>query len=115
MWNRNPIKIEFIKQNRTRIPGIKENTTRWGGECALCNQIFPQAQLEVDHLSGNVSLASVSDIEGFVMHLARPTHLQFVCKGCHKIKSYAERYSLSFEEARIKKQAIAQKKTKKKT
>lgn len=112
IWNKHPLKLEFIKQNRTRIPGIKEGTTRWGGSCNLCSEIFPQSQLEVDHVVGNISLRSWDDLVQFVTHMAAPQDLQLVCKKCHKIKSYAERYELSFDRARERKEVIAQKKRK---
>lgn len=107
VWSNHPLKIEFIKTNRERVPGKKEGTTRWGGRCNLCRGLFGQSELQVDHIEGNVSLRSWLDVLEFVQHMAAPGELQLVCKNCHKIKSYAEKTGITFEQARIEKEVIA--------
>lgn len=106
VWEKNPIKLETIKQKRVRIPGKKEGTTRYGCECVLCGGSFPQSQIQVDHLEGNIPLRKWDDVMRFVAHMAVPEELQVVCKGCHKIKSHAEKKGISFEDAKIEKKVI---------
>ena len=61
----------------------------------------------MDHIEGNAPLTSIDDIVGFVMHLIPPKgSLQLVSKEAHKIKSYAERMGITYEQATIEKQAI---------
>jgi hypothetical protein len=107
VWNKHPLKLEFIKEHRERIPGKKEGTTRWGGRCNLCRGLFGQNELQVDHVEGNVSLRSWLDVLEFVQHMASPGELQPVCKACHKAKNLADRNGTSFEEALIEKETIA--------
>lgn len=111
LWNRSPIKISFINKHRKRIPNpnpkgkVKEV---WGATCAICKQDFPINFVDVDHCKGNHSLLELSDIQTFIENivLVAEDDLQFCCKNCHKIKTQSERKGISFEEARIEKEAI---------
>lgn len=119
IWNRHPVKLEYIKANRERIPNPKpENALRypevWGGRCALCGELHGEKNLEVDHRTGNHSLRSMDDLRAFVEGMACITKddLQLVCRECHKIKTYAEKEGITFEEAKATKVAIELCKTK---
>ena len=111
LWAKNPVKLEFIKQNRIKIPNpnprgkVKEV---WGGVCALTGNIFPIGDMEVDHKEGNHSLKTLDDLVPFVKGIVMITldDLQLVSKEAHKIKSYAEKQGISFEEAKIEKEVI---------
>ena len=111
LWSKNPVKLEFIKQNRVKIPNpnpkgkVKEV---WGGVCALTGKTYPIGDMEVDHKEGNHSLKTLDDLVPFVKGIVMITldDLQLVSKEAHKIKSYAEKQGISFEEAKIEKTAI---------
>ena len=111
IWSKHPVKLEFIKQNRVKIPNPKPNARVkevWGGKCALTGEYFVLNELECDHKEGNVSLKSVDDIQTFVEGILIVTleDLQLVSKEAHKIKSYAEKQGISFDEAKAEKTAI---------
>lgn len=111
LWNRHPVKLEFIKQNRIKIPNPNPKgkvDKVWGGVCALTGETHVIANLEVDHQKGNHSLQTLKDIEQFISGIVNITleDLQFVSKEAHKIKSYAEKQCISFEEAKAEKTAI---------
>lgn len=111
LWSKNPVKLEFIKQNRIKIPNpnskgkVKEV---WGGVCALTGETHVIGDMEVDHISGNHSLKTLDDLVPFVKGIVMVTleDLQLVSKEAHKIKSYAEKQGISFEEAKIEKEVI---------
>jgi len=111
LWSKNPVKLEFIKQNRIKIPNpnpkgkVKEV---WGGVCALTGKTHVIGDMEVDHISGNHSLKTLDDLVPFVKGIVMVTleDLQLVSKEAHKIKSYAEKQGISFEEAKIEKEVI---------
>ena len=111
LWSKNPVKLEFIKQNRFKIPNpnpkgkVKEV---WGGVCALTGNTYPIGDMEVDHKEGNHSLKTLDDLVPFVKGIVMITldDLQLVSKEAHKIKSYAEKQGISFEEAKAEKTAI---------
>ena len=111
LWAKNPVKLEFIKQNRIKIPNpnpkgkVKEV---WGGVCALTGNTYVIGDMEVDHISGNHSLKTIDDLVPFVKGIVMVTleDLQLVSKEAHKIKSYAEKQGISFEEAKVEKEVI---------
>lgn len=111
LWNRSPIKLEFMKANRIKIPNPNPKgrvPTVWGAKCALTGVLLPLSEMEVDHITGGHSLKTVEDIQAFVkgIVLISMDDLQFVSKEAHKAKSYAERMGISFEEAVIAKEVI---------
>ena len=111
LWNRHPVKLEFIKNNRMRIPNPNPRgkvAEVWGGVCALTGETHVIANLEVDHKTGNHSLRCIDDVNSFVAGIVLITEsdLQFVSKEAHKIKSYSEKQGISFEEAKIEKEVI---------
>ena len=111
LWSKNPVKLEFIKQNRIKIPNpnpkakVKEV---WGGVCALTGETHVIADMEIDHISGNHSLKTLDDLVPFIKGIVMITldDLQLVSKEAHKIKSYAEKQGISFDEAKAEKTAI---------
>ena len=111
LWAKNPVKLEFIKQNRIKIanpnPSGKVKEV-WGGVCTLTGETHVIGDMEVDHISGNHSLKTLDDLVPFVKGIVMVTleDLQLVSKEAHKIKSYAEKQGISFEEAKAEKTAI---------
>jgi 5-methylcytosine-specific restriction endonuclease McrA len=112
LWNRHPVKLEFIKKNRIQIknPNPRGNKPLvWGGVCSQCNNHFVQKDLEVDHREGGHSLKTINDVQSFIENIVFVTEddLQLVCKPCHKIRSQMDRKNISFAAAAAEKYAIA--------
>lgn len=111
LWNRSPIKLDFIKENREKIPNPNPNGRLdevWGGRCGMCRELFVVSRLQVDHKQGNIPLKDIDDIQGFVegIVMVSSDDLQFLCKECHDIKSYSEKHGMTLLEAAANKQAI---------
>lgn len=114
LWNKSPIKLEFLKANRKRVKNpVAKNAVRfpevWGGTCYQCNKDFALKDIEVDHLTGEYSLRKLEDLQSFVEGIVcvSAKDLGLICKPCHKSKTYAERTGMTFEDATIEKEAIA--------
>jgi 5-methylcytosine-specific restriction endonuclease McrA len=61
-------------------------------QCAVCENMFRDKDIEVDHKVQAGSLKAAEDLAGFVTRLfCHEDHLQVVCKPCHKIKTAEER------------------------
>ena len=111
-WMKHPVKLEFIKNNRQRIPNPNPKGKAaevWGGECNVCKNLFVQSQLIVDHIREfSATLKDVKDIQSFVelISLVTEDDLQLVCKDCHDTISYSQKHNCSFEEARVRKKHI---------
>lgn len=114
VWNTYPIKIEVIKESSVPKPDGYNGKAKKFAKCSLTGKVIPKSQCQVDHIVGNASLQSWNDLLPFVKHLcATKDNLQIVSKEAHKIKSYAERHKISFEDACDIKEAIAIMKSKK--
>ena len=111
-WMKHPVKLEFIKNNRERIPNPNPRgkaSEVWGGRCNVCKKLFVQSQLSVDHVREySATLKDDSDIQNFVelISLVTEDDLQLVCKDCHDTISYSQKHGCSLEEAKVRKKHI---------
>lgn len=113
LWKKHPVKLEFLKKHTVMIENTNPRSKKRfplvkGARCVLCGELHGQADIEVDHKSGNHALRSMDDLRAFIeaMIMVNFDSLQLVCKGCHRIKTYAEKQGISFEDARAEKHAI---------
>ena len=116
VWMKNPVKIDKLKASRYKAPLGKDGKEVWAMRCEMCEKEHRQSACQVDHKCGNMSLKCREDILPFVEHLAFITleDLQILCKQCHDVKTYSERYGVTMEQARKRKEEIACKKKRKK-
>lgn len=108
IWARYPIKLEFKKNNAYLPPEGYTGRAKRMGTCALCGEKnIPISQLEVDHIEMTGGFdCEESAMEWLWKLLCDEDNMQLVHKGCHKIKSYAERHGITFQDACIEKEAI---------
>lgn len=113
LWEKYPIKIQFKNEQCESPPEGYKGKARSGAECVLTGEWTGKSRLQVDHVVGNVPLSEWEHFVPFVLHLlCTKDNMQLVEKEAHKIKSYAERMGITFEEAIVEKQVIAFKKLK---
>ena len=114
-WSRHPIKNAYKLGRRTRAEVGKKTDKKtgkpqlvWALPCDQCGHVFPQSEVEVDHIIRAGSFKSWADCERWLMALMQIcfADLQLLCKPCHKIKSYAETHNMSFQHAEAEKAAI---------
>lgn len=100
-WMRHPVKLEFIKKKRKRVLNPKTGNMVWGGTCNVCKKEMLARDLQVDHIVPAGSLKANEDIQGFVERLlfVGEEDLQYVCKRCHRVITYSDRYNVSIDEA----------------
>lgn len=111
-WMKNPAKLEYIKKHRVRIPNPSPKGRAkevWGMQCEICKKYYKQADVQIDHINPAGRLNGREDIKGFVERLlfVDDSSIRALCKKCHSAISYSERKGISFEEAKIEKEAIA--------
>jgi hypothetical protein len=107
IWQYHPVKLKYKKSCVQSPPPEYAGRAKGLIKCALTGEWIGQSMAEVDHVVGNASLKGVDDLLPYLLHLAMPQELQCVSKEAHKVKSYAERMGIGFEDALIEKQAIA--------
>lgn len=113
LWSKNPVKLEFEKEVKLKIPNDNPKSfARFpfvsGYQCEICKGLFKANEVQCDHKSGEHSLRSYADIQTFVEGIVfvRKEDLQMLCKPCHNDKTYAERHGVSLKDARIIGKAI---------
>lgn len=118
-WQKYPIKANFKNSVCRKITPIEKDSgryhgsTKYLGQCAYCGEWFPKSKLQVDHIKDSESgCKDYESAQQFMWHcLAAPSeNLCLACVPCHKIKTYAERQGISFEQAAYAKYMIAVKK-----
>ena len=124
MWGDSVFKTEFLKRNsvlieNTNTRSMKRYPMVRKYRCAICGELFGSTEIELDHLESENTLTSYEHINDFMTNivLTSPDKLQVLCKdkkskklgvisfGCHQLKTYSERYNVTFEEARAEKEA----------
>ena len=107
-WEANPIKINFKHANCSAPPEGYKGKCKSGAHCSLSGVWECKSKLEVDHKDGNVPLTSWKHVLPFIQHMF-PLYeeLSLVTKEAHRVKSYAEKHDLTYEEAKLVKEAIA--------
>lgn len=107
IWEKYPLKIKFKESLCEKPPEDYKGRAKSGSRCSLTGEWTPKSYLEVDHIVGNASCRGWDDVLLFIKHLCTlPENMQLVSKDAHKIKSYADKHNISFEEAYIIKMAI---------
>lgn len=116
LWSKSPMKLRFKSSTSSPPPEDYTGRGRKGHYCALTGEWVAVSKSEVDHIEGNVSLSCEEDIIPFIVHLlaSGEDQLQVVDKEAHKIKSYAERMGITFEQATVEKRIIEMMKDKNK-
>lgn len=90
-YNRWPPKWEVLRESR-RASKSKDKRLKWEYKCNDCKKWHKQKDVSVDHIIPAGALSKPEDIAGFVERLfVGVDGLQVLCKGCHNIKTQAER------------------------
>ena len=106
-WMQSPIRL--LKLELARIPDFDVSTrTKWLCECEKCLGKFKMNEVETDHINGEHQLKTLSHAECFTRSIldVNLDDLQVFCKPCHEIKTYSERYNMTFEQAKLEKKVI---------
>jgi hypothetical protein len=111
LWSRHPVKTELKKQNRKKKKNDKGRLV-WHNQCNRCSGWFVTKDVQVDHLKPNPPFTELTDIGDYAINLLDVAidDVQLLCKECHSLKTYAERYGVSMEEAKKRKAEIKRKK-----
>ena len=108
IWNKSPAKIEYKKTKIYKKINPTSGKLAQFIDCELCGEPCRANVVQVDHVEpcGSLTMHNWTEFL-YKLLLMNGDQLQCACKPCHKIKSFAETYGLTFEQARIKKQIIA--------
>ena len=105
---RYPVRYDVLKESRIPYAG-EDKRVKWQYVCSLCQGKILQKDVDIDHHPIECgSLQKLEDLPRFVDNLfCNSSNLRIVCRGCHKIHTYASKENVGFEEAIRMKEAIA--------
>lgn len=107
IWSRYPGKLAWKKSVLVDPPSTYLGRAKKLGQCHYCNEFFSASSTEVDHVEQAGSCNSWDTAAEFLHALLDcDSNWVLACKPCHKIKSYAERQGIPFEEAMTAKRVI---------
>ena len=132
MWGGSKFKLDKLKESSQLVVNTNPRSMKKYPEvtkytCAICGEMFGSNDVELDHINDENPLTKIEQSEDFLKSIFFTSFndLQVLCKdrkktikgkkvitdfGCHPIKTYASRYNVSFEQARIEKEFIQIKK-----
>lgn len=107
IWSRYPAKLAWKSEQMQLPPKGYTGRAKKMGTCHYCKNLFAASSLEVDHVD-QAGTCNSWDTAAEFLHALLDTNGNWVlaCIPCHKIKSYAERAGVNFEEAIIQKRVI---------
>lgn len=114
VWAKHPSKLTLVQNRRVALrvgakKGDKSVKPIFHVACFHCNQYFKLKDIEVNHKNTVGGLSNLKDLHRFVdnLLLVQPEDLELLCKDCHGIITYMERYGVSRRDAIIEKKVIA--------
>lgn len=106
LWNKHPLKLSYKRSQRFKVPlgrVTKANPKGlvWACKCAVCEEVYREPEIEVDHILPAGGLSSVEDIKAFVIRLSFIDYsvLRLLCLTCHAIVTHQQRTGMNWDEA----------------
>ena len=120
-WLRAPTKLSLLMKSAVHVSDVPAQlrpkrltaNSKWLYKCELEGTYHIASDIEVDHKVGEHSLKSYEDMVSFTKGILDVSwdDLSVVSKEAHAIKTYSERYGVTYEEAKALKPVIAVTKT----
>lgn len=106
IWSRSPVKIAYKQSRRYKAPVGLKGKEVWVSDCEMCGK--QSRDCEVDHLHGGFGFTDWQSFTEWARMILWVSFddIQELCPECHSVISYQQKSGLSFEDAKIEKQAI---------
>ena len=108
-WARHPTKMLFTQQARTRAPIGLNGRRVFAIQCEHCKKYFREKDVQVNHKVNCIKNGiSWEEIEGIIRRMfdVQFKDLEHLCKDCHDLVTYIERYGGDIANAKIMKKVI---------
>lgn len=116
-WMRSPTKLSLLMKNAVHVEDVPEHlrppkltkNTKWLYKCDIENTYHILSDVEVDHIKGEHSLKEYDDMVRFTKSILDVgwSELRVLSKEAHAVVTYAERYNMTYEDAKKEKEVIA--------
>lgn len=108
-WARHPTKMVFTQRARHKAPIGKNGRSVFAIQCEHCRKEFRESEVEVNHkvncIQNGISWEELGSICKRMFDV-KASDLEHLCKDCHDIVTYTERYNCTRAEAKIEKKVI---------
>ena len=108
-WQRHPVKLVYSQRARVKAPVGKNGRRVYAIQCEHCKKHFQEADVEVNHkvncIQNGISWETLGDICKRMFDV-KAIDLEHLCKECHALVTFTERYGGTIEEARLEKKVI---------
>lgn len=108
IWARHPTKISYKSARRFKAPIGVNGKEVWACNCEMCGKLVRSSETQIDHI---VMGGSFSDWKTYTEWARRilwvtAEDIRELCLECHTTVNHMQKTGLSFDEAKIEKQAI---------
>ena len=108
IWSRHPVKISYKINRRFKAPIGVNGKEVWGCNCEMCGKLVRSSETQIDHI---IMGGSFSDWKSYTEWARRilwvtPDDIRELCVDCHTIVNHMQKTGLTFDEAKVEKQAI---------
>lgn len=110
IWSKHPVKLSLIEKKRVAMKVGLSKKPIYHVQCEHCKKLFKLKEIEVNHKATVGGLSDITKLNEFVHNLLvikDESELELLCKGCHGIITYMERYNVPRRTAIIEKKVIA--------
>lgn len=108
IWSRHPVKISYKIARRFKAPIGVNGKEVWACNCEMCGKLVRSSETQIDHI---VMGGSFSDWKTYTEWARRilwvtADDIRELCFDCHTIVNHMQKTGLTFDEAKVEKQAI---------
>lgn len=108
-WSKHPTKMVFTQRARQKLPIGRNGRMVFGVKCEHCHKDFRESEVQVNHkvncIKNGISWEELGDICKRMFRVTAKD-LEHLCKECHDVVTYSERYDCTIAEAKIEKKVI---------
>ena len=108
-WQKHPSKMQKAQDARTRAPIGLNGRRVFAIICEHCKKPFREKDIQINHkencIQNGISWETIGDICRRMFDVA-PDDLECLCKDCHDLVTYTERYGGDIANAKIMKKVI---------
>lgn len=105
VWSKHPIKLGLLQKKRYK--SVVGNRAIFVIKCERCEKPTKQADIEVNHKvqAGSFTLETFGEWVQRLL-IVKEEELELLCKDCHGVQTYSERYNVDLKEAEIQKARV---------
>lgn len=108
IWSRHPTKISYKLARRFKAPIGVNGKEVWACNCEMCGKLVRSSETQIDHIVMGGSFSDWNTYTEWARRILWVTaeDIRELCLECHTTVNHMQKTGLSFDEAKIEKQAI---------